>query len=299
MGVVKMALASLFCASMLLACGGGGAPPSTSGSNGGGATPCPAGMTGTPPNCVLAPTSTTASGRLVDDPSGAALSGVKLGLAPWTAGATPMPEGTTAPDGTFAFTAPNGHYLLIIGSESSTDLTRPTIHDNITLTGGTQVLHAPVLPPIPTITPAPMELDGDYRLDTLSPTDEVPCIQAFNAQRTTLNLQPVVVDEWLTENVRAENAFALNPNFPVLNSMIVGFGGFLTTGNTTPGGGTSCAEVLTNLLNIDPYARNSHTLWFGGTYHDFGVPNQFKNSGVMEYPIDPRFTPDPNVPIWP
>ncbi len=299
MGVVKMALASLFCASMLLACGGGGAPPSPGGSSDGGATPCPAGMTGTPPNCELAPTSTTASGRLVDDPSGAALGGVTVGLAPWTAGATPMPEGTTAPDGTFAFTAPNGHYLLIIGSESSIDLTRPTIHDNITLTGGTQVLHAPVLPPIPTITPAPMELNGDYRLVTLSTTDEVPCIQAFNAQRTTLNLQPVVVDEWLTENARATNTFAMNPNFAALQKTITGYG-YLSTGNTAPSGGTSCAEVITVLQSFaDPYANSPHTLWFGGTYHDFGVPNQFKNSGVIEFPIDPRFAPDPNVPIWP
>jgi hypothetical protein len=100
----------------------------------------------------------------------------------------PSPVATTGPNGALSFTAPNVHYLLVIGSNSTSDAMRPTIHDNITLTGGNQTLHAPNLVAstygsnVP-FTPAPAEVSGNYRLTTLDPTQEVPCLQAFDSQR--------------------------------------------------------------------------------------------------------------------
>src|SRR5438270_12512916 len=97
-------------------CGGGG---EGSASGGVPVEPCP-GSAACP-----APSTTTASGILVDDPSGAPLSGVSVRIAPWSAGATPLPspQTTTAADGSFSFSVANGHYLLIIGSDSSSDAT--------------------------------------------------------------------------------------------------------------------------------------------------------------------------------
>ena len=270
-------------------CGGGGG--SAGGAGGGvtppGPTPCPSGYTGAPPNCV-APTTTTASGKLVDDPSGAPLGGIKVGLAPWTAAATPMPEGTTAPDGSFSFTAPNGHYLLVIGSDSVTDTTRPTIHDNVTLTGGTQVLKGPNLPTIPTVTPAPVETSGDYRMVALDTNNEVPCLQDFNAKRVSLSLGQTVEDEWLAENIRALTQAKTTSGF-------VGGGSFLTLGNNQIGGGATCHDMnVTSFSGAPSYAASSQTLWYAGEYEMYTPPGaSTQGVGFSEFPQDPRAFSDP------
>ncbi|MHB8147348.1 MAG: peptidase associated/transthyretin-like domain-containing protein, partial [Vulcanimicrobiaceae bacterium] len=212
---------------------------------------------------------------LVDDPSGSPLAGIPVKLEPWVAGATPLPspQATTAANGTFSIgPVANGHYLLVIGSDSPSDITRPTIHDNVTLTGGTQALAAPNLTvtpygPIPTVTPPAVETNGDYRLDTLSPTDEVACLQAFNQQRLALNLVPVVADEWLTENAREWNAFRVSGQFAALQPTLTWYG-LLTTGNTVVAGGSSCAQALDGVGgsftgSALPYSGSANTQWFG------------------------------------
>ncbi len=181
---------ALFC-SLLAACGGGG------GSSGGGSlpgpTPCPSGFTGSPPNCTARPTTTTAKGTLVDDVSGAPLSGVKVEVQPWTTYPTPGPSptpiavSTTAADGSFTVSQPNGTYMLVIGSDSSSDTVRPTIHDKITLNGQTTLI-APTPAPFPLVTPSAIQLSGHYRLATLDPTAELPCVTSFQGQRVSRSL---------------------------------------------------------------------------------------------------------------
>ena len=295
----------------LAACGGsgggtGGPPPTITPT----ATACPSGYTGTAPNCAPPASTTTATGMLVDDPSGSPLAGIPVKLEPWTAGATPLPspQATTAANGTFSIgPVANGHYLLVIGSDSPTDTTRPTIHDNVTLTGGTQALQAPNLTvkpygPIPTVTPPAVETNGDYRLNTLSATDEAPCLTAFNQQRASLNLPPVVADEWLTENAREWNAFVTSGQFAALQPTVTWYAR-LTTGNDAISGGSSCADMFgsggafTN--TAAPYATSASTQWFGGNYVPYVTGSSISAAGLSEFPIDPRFQADPNVPIWP
>ncbi len=110
-------------AAALVACGGGGGGGNTLPSGNPGPSPCPAGYTGTAPNCSP-PTHTTAQGTLIDDPSGTAMAGVKVQLDPYAAyptpGPTPTPLLTTTTDASGHFTlanVANGDYLLVIGDD--------------------------------------------------------------------------------------------------------------------------------------------------------------------------------------
>jgi len=291
---------ALTSALLLTACGGGGGgggsaigPPPP------GPTPCPSGFTGTPPNCVpIVPNTTNASGHVLDDPSGAPLGGISVKVAPWSAGAPvlPSPQTTTAPDGSFTLSAvPNGHYLLIIGSNSPSDTVRPTIHDNVTLSGGNQTLNAPNIPAV-SISPNPpaVELSHNYRLATQNPTLELPCMQRFEADRAARGLPPVVLDEWLLENIRATQQWVHTTPRPATNP--ANPYGSITTGNDSVVGGSDCNGMIDHSFapGINMYATNPRTLWFAGSY----IPDQVNGFGFAEFPIDPRAFTDPNVPTW-
>ena len=302
----NLAVASLAFAGLthLAACGGGGGGGSTPPA-GGGPTPCPAGYTGTPPNCIAPVTPASVSGRVVDDTSGASLPGIKVGLAPWISGATPTPEGTTAPDGSFTFTAQPGHYLLVIGSDSSSDTTRATIHDNVTLVPGANALQAPVLPPWPTVTPPPWETNGTYRLGTIDATTELPCFNSYNTHRTGLSLAPAVFDEWLKENARDATTWHRSGVYNPANQTAASHA--LTMGNGGAVGGTDCATSMiafefsgsTTDLNSPPYyTHNANNQWFGGNYFAFHPGDTLSASGIDEFPIDPRFQAD-SIGNWP
>lgn len=279
-GMQKRFPGLLLITAFLTACGGGG----------GSSSPVPSGG-GSPPG----PTIASVSGKVVDDTSGAALSGASVGLAPWVADATPVPEGTTAPDGTFTFTAQPGHYLLIIGSNAPTDTARATIHDNVTLVAGTNALQAPVLPPWPTVTPPAWELNGSYRLQTIDATTELPCFNAYNAQRASHGLPQVVFDEWLKENTRdAEHWHTggqYDPSKQTSASRALG-------ANSFAGGGTDCVQTLIAPIFLDAHTAetlNLHNLWFGGRWVYWTPQGQTnaQGDGLAEFPIDPRFQSDP------
>lgn len=289
-----------FCSLLLLclvACSGGGggsapgggyAPPT--------ATPVPT-PTATP---SIAPTAlTNASGIVVDDANGAPLAGVRVAVEPWIAGATPLPapQATTLADGTFALNnVPNGHYILVIGNDVPGDTAQTTVHDNVTLTGGAQVLHAPTLPPVPTITPPAWETTGSYRLSTIDATTEVPCATDFNAARTSRSLSEVVVDEWLTENTRAILTYYQSPSAtsaPWPNNQ----NGSLTSANLGISGGSACQSMI-NTAFANTYALDPRMQWFAGRYDPY-VGGSVSAHGVGEILTDPRAATDPSVPIWP
>lgn len=286
----------------LAACsgGGGGSAPGA----GGGYTPPTATPQPTPtatPSIV--PTAKTdAVGVVVDDANGTPLAGVRVAVEPWVAGATPLPapQATTLADGTFALNnVPNGHYLLIVGNDIPGDTAQTTVHDNVSMMGGPQALHAPTLPPVPTITPPAWETNGSYRLSAIDATTELPCIIAFNTERTNRTLPQVVVDEWLMENSRAVSSYAQTPGAkpgPWPNNSY----GWLTTGSIqNDGGGTECglANVASDFTQKTDYAASPHTQWFGGVFVVYG--GGAETFGLTQYPIDPRSFSDPNVPIWP
>ncbi len=228
--ILNICAAALGAGALLTACGGG------SGTSG--AAPPP---TATP---SATPTSSgerfTATGELVDHETGAPLQGIRVGIAPWTAGATPVPQPTTDPSGKFTISAPAaGKYLLIIGSDSPNDPdNRPTIHDAITLSASIspQVLVAPTMPPVPSTTPNPIEQSGKFRLTTLT-SNEQACFALENSKRNSLNYAPVVSDEWLVEN----NRMGLQQE---INGGGVGGGGTLTNYNGQAGLG--CQSMIEN-----------------------------------------------------
>ncbi len=316
----RTGVAAFILSATLAACGGGGgsgpssspvvfptAPPPT---------PCPAGYTGTAPACVTPQSTTTATGTVVEDGTGAPLAGLPVKLMPWApCGATPpptsitpendgcptplpSPQATTAANGTFTLgNAPNGHYLLVIGTDStaSTGTVQATVHDNVTLTGGAQTLLAPTLKAIPTVTPPAWETNGDYRIATLDATTELPCFQAWQSERATNGLAAGTNDEWLIENVRSiQSARGVNGGLPVAP---VTTQNTLTSGESDYSGGTSCAGFVNGVypggLAPSSYAIDPRAEWFGGQYlYGNGL-------GVAEFPIDPRSFTDPNVPLWP
>ncbi len=213
---IRISAVSVVLCSLLSACGGGGG--SSTGGPLPGPTPCPSGYTGTAPNCVASQSTTTAKGMLVDDVSGAPLAGVNVEVQPWISYPTPGPSptpvavSTTAADGSFTVSQPNGTYMLVIGSDSPSDMTRPTIHDKIIL-GGQTILTAPTPAPIALVTPSAIQTSGKYRLSTIDTNTELPCITAFQNHRASLNLPKAVVDQWLVENVRTIFAHESNASY--------------------------------------------------------------------------------------
>jgi hypothetical protein len=314
--------ATLLLFTLLTACGGGGGgdasvPPGVQKG-----TPTPQQTPTTPPQV------TNASGSVVDDKTGTPLAGVTVKLMPWgpcdaTPSPTndgcptplPSPQATTNASGQFALNgAPNGHYLLVIGADAIATVppgyTTPpsncsgpcptpspvpgtpvqaTVHDNVTLTGGNQTLVAPTLPSVPAGYTAPAwETNGTYRLATLDPTTEMPCLIAWQYERAQDVLPGASVDEWLIENVRADNAYAAVA--PAGSSIIT-----IVSKAAYASGGTSCgASLVTNaLFSQNTNATNPTTLWFAGDYvYGTGV-------GLAEFAIDPRVFTDPNHPTWP
>ena len=281
---------------LLAACGGGGG-----GTGGGGG--------GVLPPASNPPTTTSASGTLVDRNTNSPLGGIPVAIEPWVANSTPIPEGTTSPTGAFAFTATNGHYLLIIGSDSPAD-TRATVHDNITLNGGAQVLVAPTVPPVIANPPAPAqppsETSAHYRLMTLDPSVQTPCLQAVNQQRTTRVLSALVPDEWLMENTYEHVGIyvAQGTGLNIISNLNI------TLHNDGVGGGlrTTCASWVANdtfnptlQFTWSGYQMATATgpLWYGGAFAQYSTTPTVNYHGQEEWGYDPRIdsacpTPPPS-----
>ena len=321
---MKQYVAMLCAGSALLlsACGGGGG---TSGPGGG---PPPTVIpTLTPTPTPTPATTTVAQGTLVDDPSATPLPGVRVQLDPWIAYATPGPTptpiavSTTDPQGHFTINAPNGTYLLVIGPDavntpppgwstpapSATDTPIPgasgwraTIHDRIVLTGGGTLtapipLIAPTMPPQPLYTPPAVETSGNYRLATLDPLTEAPCILAWNSLREANGLSAAVADQWSLENAYAIAWVGFQPN---------GAGQLvhpLSTGSGVYSGGTNCLQMLNyqwGFASAQTYAYNPQTLWFGGAYIPTD-PAVHSGTGATNFAIDPRVNTDQSGLVWP
>jgi hypothetical protein len=52
--------------------------------------------------------------------------------------------------------------------------------------------------------------------------------------------------------------------------------------------------------NAATYAANYRTLWFGGQFNQYEAngTNFYQGFGINEFPPDPRYFIDPNIPIW-
>jgi hypothetical protein len=286
----------------------------------------------------------TAWRRLVDDPSGKPLRGVRVALEPWKpCRAKPdvpwanknqkpwkqhetlvCPQAivnvTTRQDGRFSLRVPAGHYLLVIGSDDPADLTRPTIHDQVWIRNGSQHLLAPspcptiyppgkipagarCLPPIPQITFPSPERDGDYRLVTISHWEK-PCIRAFDAYRAKWSLDAAVVDEWLTEDNRAQIREVRLPKFEPW----VGDGNITEGATYEPSGNDDCALSLMKLGGIFQTGVEGSLFYSADPRaHRIAALNRTVVSGKAQdvwlsngqYPRDPRNWKDTIYPSWP
>jgi hypothetical protein len=264
---------------------------------------------------------TTAWGTLVDDPSGRPLSNVPVRLYPWkqcydsdhgkrVVCAKAVMQTHTSKDGRFILgDVPNGHYLLVIGTDSTQDLIHPTIHDNVWLKGGTQHLLAPVLLAVPTytvtsVTPGPpvwrpeVERHGLYRLLTIRqagrPDEEVPCIRYFDAARKAHGLAYVVIDEWLLENLRA---FGRTPLSAQRKS------GWMAARAWSYG--LDPCHGMVSFDFISPTFRaitlSPQLTWFAFSSAKYHLPEvrPLQQVAFMEFPLDPRMGRYLGYPHWP
>jgi hypothetical protein len=202
----------------------------------------------------------------------------------------PSPQATTASNGTFTLNGvANGHYLLVIGTDTVSTpppgyspstcrtacpaqtaapfTTQATVHDSVTLTGGTQMLVAPTMPLYQSVTYPLWETNCDYRLATWNATTEMPCYIGWQYERAENNVAGSTVDEWLIENVRATIAAAQNA---VIVSQTVSNLGF------SAGGVPDCAEDLIEGTGFNagpeapgaasPGVLDPRAIWFAAGY---------------------------------
>jgi hypothetical protein len=268
---------------------------------------------------LSARSTTSAFGYVYDDPSGKPLANVPVHLAPWTGCVRTSRFERECPQdlAVHAFTngrgkfelrgVPNGHYLLIVGSDDALDFVRATVHDQVWFTGGMQRLKAPTLPsqprptapypsPKPVAIPA-IERSGDYRLASIDSTLEFPCLSAFNHARAKRGLPAFVLDEWLLENVRAIESYVKTAKPGGRRYDIEPI--FTGTSST---GGTACSQAL-----VDPAFQTAHSLavdprslWYGGKFLPAGsVGRRGRAHGTQLFGIDPRAKTNPAYPPWP
>jgi hypothetical protein len=216
-----------------------------------------------------------------------------VSIQPWAAYPTPGPSptplaisATTDASGSFTLAGvPNGAYLLIIGSDSSADATQPTIHDHITLTGGTQALVAPTLPAIPLVTFNAVETSGKYRFRSLTNS----CFAEVKAARNPA-LVPIVADEWMLEDAYWRDQWHNQPGYP--GSPTAFNDGSFGSSYTFRFPSSGCADLVANL---QPGVVQGPYPWYGGYYES-------ANSGVgyLDTAGDMRVSPQAsgNAP-WP
>jgi hypothetical protein len=271
---------------------------------------------------------TTAWGMLVDDPSGKPLANVPVRLESWEHGCVKTSphtascpgylrwHTTTMRNGRFRLKdVPNGDYLLVIGSDSPADLTRPTIHDHIKLSGGVRRLQAPTLPaipcdresymiwcrgvaPSPGVTPLPRPLaerQGNYRLTSVDATRESPCAVEFNVQRAHRHLPLTVIDEWLTENSREILEYRIEVpkrKIPQAVPYLIGLG------ESTAAGGNNCVEFVdTAFVVARAQALDARTRWLAASWSAFDQHTEA--AGVAQFPPDVRVPLRQLVGPWP
>jgi hypothetical protein len=274
-------------AALLVACGG-------SGGGGGGSvnppTPIPTATSTAKTSPTPSPTpsafAATASGTVVDYAADTPLSGVQVGLAPYTVGATPVPEATTNASGQFSFTTVPGTYLLVIGSNSPS-ATTATLHETVTLTAGTNVLTGATPQPLPDVTPVPSQTAGALRLMALNSVQQ-DCLSGMNAGRSAHSLPELVPDEYLEEDAIVWNdeevAQATDTPSPLWGQNIVGPYGSYNYVDTEIG--FSPCDSWTNTYSFTsgnppyPSAINSANIWYGANV-DAGY-------GAQLWMTDPR-----------
>jgi hypothetical protein len=102
--------------------------------------------------------------------------------------------------------------VIAVGSNSSTDLTRATEHDVVTIfAGGPNPLGGPIPSPVPNVTLLPSQTSGSFRLATLTSAEQ-SCFQGVNTGRSAAHVPALIYDEESLELSRATLAEELGQN---------------------------------------------------------------------------------------
>ncbi|MHB8153815.1 MAG: hypothetical protein ACYDG3_12275, partial [Bacillati bacterium] len=173
-----------------------------------------------------------------------------------------------------------------------------TVHDNITLTGGNQVLVAPSMPPQPLVTNPAVQNGPDYRIATLTGV-EAECLATMDTIDTQIGHALLVPDEWLVENARDINASQAATNTLGSGAIAVAYR------NSNPGGGApNCYSMLTGAQSnsaIQGVIADPLVQWFGGAYLIDPTPGYQEGLAMYEWSLDPRAesSADPLYNPWP
>jgi hypothetical protein len=247
------------------------------------------------------------TGTVVDYDTNSPVSGASVGLAPWTAGATPAPEATTNASGQFSFSAAAGKYLLVVSGSNTA-----VLHQMVTIAAPTTAITA--LPEqnvgsMPAgFTPNAAQTSGNLRLINLSGTAATKynisaCVTAFNAGRSSNSLSQVSTDEYLTEDGIADvqQLYTNAANFPddAVSNGVVPYASFAYGTDTPTQSGEACS-AWTNTFNFNESqsgatiyaaATNPSYVWYGigfdttDMYASSGGPEGF---GTQIWASDPR-----------
>ncbi len=240
----------------------------------GSATATPTGSATATPTASASPVS--ASGTVVDFDTNAGLSGITISIAPLGSGSPYTPVTTSGAGGAFTFTAAPGTYVLAVGSNSSSDQTRATEHDVVTLYPNTANALTAVIPsPAPQVTLAPSQLSGNFRLAALNSTEQ-SCFQGVNAGRSSKSLSALIYDEYSLEYSRASIAEEVAQKTDAGNPLVTNPGtAFLTPLGfqvVTSGQGFANCTAYTNSYTFNstsvpyPVAIQPSIAWYAASF---------------------------------
>jgi hypothetical protein len=276
---------------------------------------------------------TQAWGYVYSDPESKPLANVPVEIAAWE----PI-RGKLQPShqvartnaaGRFVFTAPDGKYLLTIGSDEA--YTPPpgyqtpdpltsvgddpglpnmhwlaTVHDTIVLSGGSAQVKASVLPkqayageaggPYKYVRVPAIERSENYRITELSRI-EAECLAAEQIRRHLLHRSALVPDEWLMENTRAMHKAQVIDNAVWDGFAWAAIGAPATNPQSSTAGGSTCAFIVLG-QNVKPQENIKGTLWFGASE---GLSKTDKRTGKRELLQIEEWFPDPrrSSQLWP
>jgi hypothetical protein len=269
---------------------------------------------------------TEAWGYVYSDPEGKPLANVRVEIAAWAAVHGKLQSShqvaITNAAGRFAFTAPNGKYLLTIGNDEA--YTPPpgyqtpnpltsvgddpglpnmhwlaTVHDSIVLSGSSQQIKASLLPkqayagkaggPYKYVAVPAVEGTRNYRVTELSKI-EAECLAAEQIRRSELHRNPLIPDEWLIENTRAIHRAQVIDNLVWDGFAWAAIGSPPKMPQSSTAGGPTCAVIVLD-QTVQAQERDSETRWYGGAD---GLSKRNRATGaqdvlqIEEWFVDPR-----------
>ena len=242
--------------------------------------PPPSAPSATSPTPSATPTTliqnAIASGTVEDYDTATPVANVAISIAQMGMTTKPAQITTTDSAGKFTFKSLPGTYLIVVGDDSATG-PETTYHGRINLVvGQNNIGQATPSNGNPRIL-TQSETDGNFRIGKLN-TQELSCLQAINAQRTTRLLTPVTPDESGYELLRyyAQLQSVFDVENPMTDATITNFGLLNAHDPTTHAGDVSAisyAGIYSFMPTSPPYTyvTNAKTTWYAAEFTTGGT----------------------------